>query len=55
MESGVIDPAKVVRTTIENASSIACLILTTDALVAEIPEKEKTPTPPPGGYPPPGY
>ena len=55
VESGVIDPAKVVRTTIENASSIACLILTTDALVAEIPEKEKTPTPPPGGYPPPGY
>ena len=55
VEKGVIDPAKVVRTTIENASSIACLILTTDALVAEIPEKEKTPAPPPGGYPPPGY
>jgi len=54
VEKGVIDPAKVVRTTIENASSIACLILTTDALVAEIPEKEKTPAMPPGGYPPPG-
>ncbi len=52
VESGVIDPAKVVRTTIENASSIASLILTTDALVAEIPEKEKTPPMPPGGgYP----
>ena len=56
VESGVIDPAKVVRTTIENAASIACLILTTDALVAEIPEKEKTPAMPPGGgYPPPEY
>lgn len=58
VESGVIDPAKVVRTTIENAASIACLILTTDALVAEIPEKEKTPPMPPGGgggYPPPEY
>lgn len=52
VESGVIDPAKVVRTTIENAASIASLILTTDALVADIPEKEKTPPMPPGGgYP----
>jgi len=52
IESGVIDPAKVVRTTIENAASIASLILTTDALVAEIPEKEEKRTPP---YPPPEY
>ena len=54
VESGVIDPAKVVRTAIENSSSIASLILTTDALVADIPEKEKTPMMPPGGGYPPG-
>ena len=53
VESGVIDPAKVVRTTIENATSIASLILTTDALVAEIPEKEEKKGGPP--YPPPEY
>lgn len=56
--AGVIDPAKVVRTTIENAASIATLILTTEALVADIPEeKEKgmPGMPPGGGYPPPQY
>jgi len=52
--AGVIDPAKVVRTTIENASSIASLILTTDAVVTDIPEeKEKGAGAPP--YPPPQY
>jgi len=55
--AGVIDPAKVVRTTIENASSIASLILTTDAVITDIPEeKEKGGMPPGGGgYPPPQY
>ena len=55
--AGVIDPAKVVRTTIENAASIASLILTTDAVVTDIPEeKEKGGMPPGGGgYPPPQY
>lgn len=49
IEAGVIDPAKVVRATIQNASSVANLILTTEALVADMPEKkEKAPT---GGYP----
>ncbi len=50
--SGVIDPAKVVRSTIQNATSIASLILTTDALVTDIPEeKEKAPPyPPPPQY-----
>jgi len=49
-EAGVIDPAKVVRSTIQNAASVATLILTTDALVTEIPEeKEKGPGMPPGG------
>jgi len=55
VEAGVIDPAKVVRSTLQNASSIASLILTTDVVVTEIPE-EKTKGPGgPGGYPPPQY
>jgi len=46
-EAGVIDPTKVVRAAIQNASSIAALMLTTEAMVAEIPEKKKeSPTPP---------
>ena len=47
VEAGVIDPAKVVRATVENAASIGALLLTTEALVAEIPEPE--PAMPPGG------
>ena len=45
--SGVIDPTKVTRTALQNASSIASLMLTTEAMVAEIPEKK--PAPAPGG------
>jgi chaperonin GroEL len=41
VKAGVIDPAKVVRTALQNAASIASLLLTTEALVSEIPEKEK--------------
>jgi chaperonin GroEL len=41
VEAGVIDPTKVVRTALQNASSIASLLLTTEALVSEIPEKEE--------------
>jgi chaperonin GroEL len=48
VKAGVIDPTKVVRTALTNASSIASLLLTTEALVSEIPEKEK-PAPPPHG------
>jgi chaperonin GroEL len=48
-EAGVIDPTKVVRFAIQNASSIASLLLTTEAIVAEIPEKKKETPPPPGG------
>ena len=46
IEDGVIDPVKVVRGALENASSIAAMILTTDVLITDIPEKEK-PAPPP--------
>jgi chaperonin GroEL len=41
VKAGVIDPTKVVRTALQNASSIASLLLTTEALVSELPEKEK--------------
>jgi chaperonin GroEL len=49
VQSGIIDPAKVTRSAVENAASIAAMILTTDALVTDIPEKEKMPPMPPGG------
>jgi chaperonin GroEL len=50
IDSGVIDPTKVTRTALQNAASIAALLLTTEALVTEIPEKEeKAPAMPPGG------
>jgi len=50
VEAGVIDPTKVTRCALQNAASIASLMLTTEALVSEIPEKEgKGPAGPPGG------
>jgi len=47
--AGIIDPLKVVRGALENAASIAAMILTTECLVTDVPEKEKTPPMPPGG------
>jgi chaperonin GroEL len=49
MEMGVIDPTKVTRYALQNAASVAGLILTTDAMVAELPKKEEAPAMPPGG------
>jgi chaperonin GroEL len=50
VKAGVIDPAKVVRSALQNASSIASLLLTTEALVSEIPEEKKdAPAMPHGG------
>jgi chaperonin GroEL len=49
LEAGILDPAKVTRTALQNAASIASLLLTTDALIAEIPEKKKAPMPGGGG------
>ncbi len=51
VQAGVIDPAKVVRTALQNASSIASLLLTTEAMVCDIPEEKKEPAMPggPGG------
>ncbi|HVD14588.1 MAG TPA: chaperonin GroEL [Actinomycetota bacterium] len=48
-KSGIIDPAKVVRSALQNAASIAGLFLTTEAVVADKPEKEKAPAMPGGG------
>jgi chaperonin GroEL len=47
--AGVIDPAKVTRTALQNAASVAGLLLTTEALISEIPEKKKEPAMPHGG------
>ena len=49
VKAGVIDPAKVVRNALQNASSIASLLLTTEAIVAEIPEEKKDAPSMPGG------
>jgi chaperonin GroEL len=46
IKAGIIDPAKVTRGALENAASIAAMILTTEALITDIPEPEKTPAPP---------
>jgi len=51
VNAGIIDPTKVTRTALQNAASISALMLTTEALVTDIPEKEQPPMPqmPPGG------
>jgi chaperonin GroEL len=50
VERGIIDPLKVTRSALQNGASAAIMILTTESLVTDIPEKEKAPMPP-GGYP----
>jgi chaperonin GroEL len=55
VEAGVIDPTKVVRSALQNASSIASLLLTTEALVSEIPEDKEDKAPMGGGMPPGGF
>ena len=50
IHDGVLDPAKVVRYELQNAASIAALMLTTECMVTEIPEKDKTPVTGGGGY-----
>jgi chaperonin GroEL len=47
---GIIDPVKVTRSAVENAASIGAMILTTEALITDIPEKEKAPVPPMPDY-----
>jgi chaperonin GroEL len=55
VEAGIVDPTKVARSALQNAASIAALILTTEVTVTEIPEKERTPAMPPGGMGPDMY
>jgi chaperonin GroEL len=50
MKAGIIDPTKVVRTALQNASSVAGLLLTTEAVVSEKPEEKKAPAPPAPEY-----
>ena len=50
VKTGIIDPAKVTRSALENGASVAAMILTTEALITDLPEKDKTPAGmPPGG------
>ncbi|HVZ65136.1 MAG TPA: chaperonin GroEL [Lacunisphaera sp.] len=49
VKAGVVDPTKVTRTALQNASSVAGLLLTTECMITEIPEKEKAPAAPAGG------
>jgi chaperonin GroEL len=49
VEKRIIDPAKVTRSAVENAASIAAMILTTEALITDVPEEAKPPAGPPGG------
>jgi chaperonin GroEL len=55
VKQGVIDPAKVVRTALQDAASVAGLLITTEAMVAELPKKETAPAMPPGGMGDMGY
>jgi chaperonin GroEL len=50
IEFGVVDPTKVTRSALQNAASIASLMLTTEAMIAEIPEKKPAPAGGPGGH-----
>ena len=51
IEMGVIDPAKVVRSALQNAASVAGLLITTEAGIAEAPKKDEPPMPGGGGMP----
>jgi chaperonin GroEL len=49
VKKGIIDPTKVVRTALQDASSVAGLLITTEAMVAELPKRKEMPAMPPGG------
>jgi chaperonin GroEL len=49
VQAGIVDPAKVVRVALQDAASVAGLLITTEAMVAEIPKKEAAPAMPGGG------
>ncbi len=49
VDAGIIDPKKVTRSALQNAASVSALLVTTEALITDIPEEEKAPAMPPGG------
>jgi chaperonin GroEL len=49
IKAGIVDPTKVCRSALQNAASVASLLLTTEAVVTDVPEEEKAPAMPPGG------
>ena len=49
IEAGIIDPAKVTRSAVQNAASVGMMVLTTEALITDLPEKKETPSMPAGG------
>lgn len=51
VKAGIIDPVKVTRSVLQNAASVAVMVMTTNCLITDAPEKEKAPQMPPGGMP----
>ena len=51
VKAGIIDPVKVTRSALQNAASVAVMVMTTEVLITDAPEREKTPQMPPGGMP----
>jgi chaperonin GroEL len=51
VKAGVIDPVKVTRSALQNAASVAIMVMTTNVLITDAPEKDKTPAMPGGGMP----
>jgi chaperonin GroEL len=49
LEAGIVDPTKVVRVALQNAASIASLVITTEAVITEVPKKDPPPAMPAGG------
>jgi chaperonin GroEL len=49
VKAGIVDPTKVTRSALQNAASISGLLLTTEVVISDVPEKEKGPAMPPGG------
>jgi chaperonin GroEL len=49
LERGIVDPAKVTRYALQNAASVAAMVLTTESMLTEMPQDDKTPAMPPGG------
>ena len=55
LQQGIVDPVKVTRSALQNAASVAGMVLTTESMITEIPQKEQAGGGPPGGMPPMDY